>query len=272
MKLLVFTLFVASCPLGAFGQSTARKPPAAQRPSSPASQEIQTEQIAAPTKTPPVSSTQTHGPGPLEPEQVKALAHKIWLAQFRLNDLLAQVHPEKWKMPPDARKSFEQGMDSLRKALTSQEDWRSQFEARPDSLYLGFQTYVAMSAVLPRLDGIAHSVSRYENASFGAQYSQSANQLFDLQQALEPHLAYLMKIQDGVLVVAQSNLASCENELNFAEHDKEGHATPMKNILPEFKGHGRAAHAKEEPASNPGEKKSDKPIKKTTKPANATQK
>ena len=88
-------------------------------------------------------------------------------------------------------------MESLRKALAAEEDWRSQFEARPDSLYLGFQTYVAISAVLPRVDGVAHSVSQYENPSFGAQYSQSANQLFDLQQLIEPHLAYLLKNQDN---------------------------------------------------------------------------
>ena len=32
------------------------------------------------------------------------------------------------------------------------------------------------------------------------------------------------------MLVAQTNLASCQNELNFAEHNKEGRATPMKNI------------------------------------------
>ena len=127
--------------------------------------------------------------------------------------------------------------------MAAEEDWRSQFEARPDSLYLGFQTYVAISAVLPRVDGVAHDVSQYENASFGAQYSQSANQLFDLQQLIEPHLAYLLKNQDNFLLVAQTNLASCQNELNFAEHGKQGRAIPMKNIAPEFKGRKRTAHA-----------------------------
>ena len=101
-------------------------------------------------------------------------------------------------MPPAARQSFGQSLESLRKSMAAEEDWRSQFEARPDSLYLGFQTYMAISAVLPRVDGVAHSVSHYENASFGAQYSQSANQLFDLQQLIEPHLAYLLKNQDNV--------------------------------------------------------------------------
>jgi hypothetical protein len=92
------------------------------------------------------------------------------------------------------------------------------------------------------VDGVARSVSQYENASFGGQYAQAANQLFDLQQLLEPHLTYLLKNQDNVLLIGQTNLAACQNELNFAEHDKEGHATPMKNIAPVFKGRKRTAH------------------------------
>jgi hypothetical protein len=90
---------------------------------------------------------------------------------------------------------------------------------------------------------VARSVSQYENASFGGQYAQAANHLFDLQQLLEPHLTYLLKNQDNVILIAQTNLAACQNELNFAEHDKEGHATPMKNIAPVFRGRKRPAHA-----------------------------
>jgi uncharacterized protein (DUF1501 family) len=197
----------------------------------------------APGQAPAIPSPQAGAAGYLEPAQVKVLTHKIWLAQYRLNDLLAQVQPEKWKMSPTARQSFDQSLESLRKSVAAEEDWRSQFEARPDSLYLGFQTYMAISAVLPRVDGLAHSVAQYENASFGAQYSQAANQLFDLQQSIEPHLAYLLKNQDNVMLIAQTNLASCQNELNFAEHDKEGHATSMKNIAPVFQGRKRTAHA-----------------------------
>ena len=242
MKLFFLALFVAVCPLTVLGQSSTKKTPLPPHPNGPASQEVQTEKIVPPGQTPAVPSAQASTAGYMEPAQVKALMHKIWLTQYRLNDLLTQVHPEKWKMPPAARQSFGQSLESLHKAMAAEEDWRSQFEARPDSLYLGFQTYVAISAVLPRVDGVAHSVSQYENASFGAQYSQSANQLFDLQQLIEPHLAYLLKNQDNLLLAAQTNLASCQNELNFAEHDKEGRATPMKNIAPDFKGRKRTAH------------------------------
>ena len=268
MKLLLLGLFVAVCPIAILGQSSSRQAPPPHS-NGPASQEIQTETIVAPGQAPAVPSAQVTPTGVMEPEQVKALMHKIWLAQYRLNDLLTQVHPEKWKMPVTTRQSFDQSQESLRQALAAEEDWRSQFEARPDSLYLGFQTYVAISAVLPRVDGVAHSVSKYENASFGAQYSQSANQLFDLQQLIEPHLAYLLKNQDNVLLIAQTNLASCQNELNFAEHNKEGHATPMKNIAPDFKGRKRTAQA---PAPTAGTKKPEPKSKAPAKPVASPQK
>jgi hypothetical protein len=242
MKLFFLALFVAVCPFMLFGQSSGKKTPLPPHPNGPASQEIQTETIGPQRQKATVPSAQASTTGYLEPAQVKALMHKIWLVQYRLSDLLAQVHPEKWKMPPAVRQSFGQSLESLRKSMAAEEDWRGQFDARPDSLYLGFQTYVAISAVLPRVDGVARSVSLYENASFGGQYAQAANQLFDLQQLLEPHLTYLLKNQDNVLLIAQTNLAACQNELNFAEHDKEGHATPMKNIAPVFKGRNRTAH------------------------------
>jgi len=243
MKSFLLVLFVAACPLATLGQSTVKKPVPPPHPNTPASEELQTEKIVGPGQTPAVPSAQQGTTGFLEPTQIKVLTHKIWLAQYRLSDLLSQVHPEKWKISPATRQSFDQSLDSLRKSIAAEEDWRSQFDARPDSLYLGFQTYMAIGAVLPRVDGVAHTVSKYENPSFGGQFSQAANQLFDLQQLIEPHLAYLLKNQDNAMLIIQTNLASCQNELNFSEHNKEGRATPMKNIVPEFKGRKRNAHA-----------------------------
>jgi hypothetical protein len=273
MKLFFLALFVAVCPVALLGQSSTQKAPLPLHPSGPASEEIQTEKIVAPGQAPAAASGHASTSGYTEPAQVKVLMHKIWLAQYRLNDLLTQLHPEKWKMPAAAQQSFGQSLESLHKALAAEEDWRSMFEARPDSLYLGFQTYVAISSVLPRVDGVAHAVSQFENASLGAQYSQSSNQLFDLQQQMESHLAYLLKNQDSVLLAGQTNLASCQNELNFAEHDKEGRATPMKNIAPEFKGRFATAHAT---AAASGAKKSTPKSKAVAKPAtklpNKTQK
>ena len=268
MKLFFLALFVAACPLTAFGQSSPKKTPLPPHPNEPASQEIETEKILAPGQTPAAPSPQATTTGYLEPAQVKALMHKMWLAEYRLNDLLAQVHTEKWRMSPAERQSFGQSLDSLRKSMAAQEDWRSQFEARPDSLFLGFQTYMAIGGVLPRLDGVAQGVSHYENPSFGGQYSQSANQFFDLRQQIELHLSYLLKNQDGLLLATQTNLASCQNELNFAERDKQGRAIPMKNIAPEFKSHKRTSHTTAAPG---GGKQADGKGAKAPKPATPAQ-
>jgi hypothetical protein len=249
MKSFFVALLVAVYPLTVLGQSSTPKTPPPKPPAAPASQEVETEKVTVPVETPPPITTRTGTTGYLEPAQVKALLQKVWLAQYRIDDLLAQVRAERWKMPDTAGKSFAQTLENLRTALASEADWRAQFDGRPDSLYLGFQTYVAINAVLPRLDGVARAVSQYENASFGAQYSQAANQLFDLQQSLQPHLVFLSKNQDGLLLATQTNLASCQNELGYALHNKEGRATPMKNVAPVFKG-GKRPHPATEPAGN----------------------
>jgi len=241
MKRLLPALAAAACPLALWAQSSKTTPPPP-HPDLPASMPVETEKVLPPGQT-PGGTVPAEGSGSLEPAEVKALMHKVRLAEYRVDDLLTQVHPERWKMTAGGRQSFMVGLEALRKTLATQEDWRAQFEARPASLYLGFQTYVAIGAVLPRLQGVADAVSSHVSPGFGAQYSQAANQLFDLQQTLVPHLEYLLKSQDGVIQAIQGNLASCQNELNSAERDKAGHATPMKNIPPEFDRRGRSPHA-----------------------------
>ena len=173
----------------------------------------------------------------MEPVQVKALAQKIWTAEYRITDLLTQVHPEKWKVSNITRNSFNQTLENLHKALEGLEEWRAQFEKRPDSMYFGFQTYAAMNAALPRLDGVGRAASQFENPSLGAQYSQASNQLFDLQQELQPYLAYLLRNPDQLLYMAQTNLAGCQNELGKALQGQGEPAKPLKNTFVEF--HGR---------------------------------
>jgi hypothetical protein len=272
MKPYLFALMLAALPLKIMGQSS-QKNSQVPHPNAPATQEIQTEQVDVPKQPPAVSLAPANAPDRQEVEQVKTLAHRIWLAEFRLNDLLSQVKPDKWKMTPGVRQSFNETLDSLHKSVANLESWRVQFEMRPDSLYLGFMTYVSLSAVLPRVDGIARSVSSNENGSFGAQFSQAENQLFDLQQQVEPHLAVLLKNQDNVLLMSQSNLATCQNQLNFSEHGREGKAVPMKNIAPVFQGHPRTSHpAASNSAAKPGESKVPAGNTPSQKPPDKTQK
>lgn len=172
----------------------------------------------------------------MEAAQVKELLQRVWLAEYRLNDLLTEVRPERWKLDEATRNSFHETLETLRRQVGALDAWRAQFDARPDSVYLAFETYTAIGAVLPRLDGVARSVSRHENPSLGAQFSQAGNQLFDLQQALLPHLANLLGNHDQVVQALRANLAACQAELSFAMRGKSAPAKPMENIRPDFKG------------------------------------
>jgi hypothetical protein len=202
----------------------------------------------------------------MDPAQVKALAHKIWIAEFRINDLLTQVHPEKWTGVSNiARNTFIQTLENLHGTLEGLEEWRAQFEKRPDSMYFGFQTYAAMNAALARLDGVGRTAGQFENPSLGAQYSQAGNQLFDLQQALQPYVAYLLRNSDQLLYVTQTNLAGCQNELGDALRGQSGAAKPLKNTFVELHGRRHSEGRPESRTSSRGGK--NKPRSKTEKKA-----
>ena len=206
--------------------------PQGQPPASSSTPETETVDGARPVQTTVPASAENATTA----AQVKELSRKLWLAEFRINDLLTEVHPERWKLSEVARGSFNQTLAALRQQITALDGWRVQLEERPDSIYLGFMTYAAINAALPRLDAVTRSITQRENASLGAQFSQAGNQLFDLQQALQPHLAALLHNQDEILLATQSNVAACQNQLSLAMRGKTAPAKPMKNVLPEFKG------------------------------------
>jgi hypothetical protein len=202
----------------------------------PGSAPLPTERVEATKPSPADQTAAPAAPGEMTPAQVKEFLHNVWLIEYRIDDLLTQVAPERWKMQESTLDSFQGTLQALRRQLKSLEEWRGQFDARPDSAYLAYQTYAGISGVLPRLDGVARSISQHENASFGAQYSQAGNKLFDLQQTLGTYLGFLLRNQDQVLYALQSNLAACHTELSYAMQGKTQRATPMTNILPQFKG------------------------------------
>ena len=206
--------------------------PQGQPPASSSTPETETVDGARPVQTTVPASAENATTA----AQVKELSRKLWLAEFRINDLLTEVHPERWKLSEVARGSFNQTLAALRQQITALDGWRVQLEERPDSIYLGFMTYAAINAALPRLDAVTRSITQRENASLGAQFSQAGNQLFDLQQALQPHLAALLHNQDEILLATQNNVAACQNQLSLAMRGKTAPAKPMKNVLPEFKG------------------------------------
>lgn len=229
MRCALVFLLVLGCGLGA--RAAPQNPPEAQPPAPAPAPPPETEVIGAP---PPKAAAQAgeNELGYKDAAQVAALLHNVWLVAFRVNDLLTEVHPERWKLDEAASSSFAHSLDGLRAGLASVDDWRAQFEKRTDSMYLGYEIYTALGAVLPRLDGVAKAIVQHENASLAAQYSQAGSQLFDAQQALEPYLDYLSRTQDQLLLASQTNLAACENQLSYAMRSSVKPATPMPNVLP----------------------------------------
>jgi hypothetical protein len=214
----------------------AQEPPPGEFAPPAAASTPETERVQAAEALPADQRGAIVGEGSLEPEQVRALLHRIWLAEYRTNDLLTEVQPDRWKLEEAPRKSFLQILAALQSQLEALASWRSQFEQRPDSAYLGFMTYATIAGILPRLDGVGRSIAQHENVSLGAQFSQAGNQLFDLQQALQPYLAFLFRNHDELFYAVQSNLANCQNELSFAMRGRTETPTLMKNVAPDFKG------------------------------------
>ena len=126
-------------------------------------------------------------------------------------------------------------------------------------MYLGFETYSTINAVLPRLDGVGRASSHFDNPSMGAQFSEVSGKLFDLQQALAPYIAYLLRNPDQLLYVSETNLASCQKELGNL-HGPSEPAQPMKNTFVEF--HARRRNDGRDAKKKTGEstdKKTDPP-------------
>jgi hypothetical protein len=266
MRYFVVVLILGSCSLLCEAQQPAKVQAPRRKSVTPATPPpLETQTIESPTAPPAPVSAQSD-PGYMEPAQVKDLLHRVWLAEYRINDLLTQIHPERWKISEATRNSFKQNLETLQKTLAGEAEWRAQFEKRPDSMYLGYETYAAVGALLPRLEGLAHSVSQLENPSLGAQYSQTENQFFDLNQSLQPYLAFLMRNQDQVLFAAQNNLASCQNQLGSAMRGRAGRAKPIKNVFVEYKGRRPANRASEKGGSAKTGEEAQKEAGKNKKP------
>lgn len=249
MRLVAILAAMLTCSASAWAQQPKQAQPQPTQPAPGATP--QTETVGAPQSAQAAPGTE----GYLAPAQVKELLHKVWLAEYRINDLLTEVHPERWKLADTTRSSFQQTLQTLRAQLAALDGWRTQLEARPESAHLGYTTFAAIDAVLPRLDGVARSVAQHENTSLGAQFSQAGNQLFDLQQALGLYLGILLRNQDEVIQAMQNNLAACQNELGYALRGRAAPARPVKNVFTELKRQRPSPRASGKASLSPAPKK-----------------
>ena len=201
-------------------------------PSSTASQEVQTEKIEpSPSLTAP-PATVTSEAGSLRPDDVAKLLKNVRFSEYRINDLLSDVKPEGWKLPQSALDSFNTTIKALHSEMDALEQWRAQFNQRTDSIYLGFQAYAAIDAVLPRLYGVARDVRDHENASYAAQFNQAGDQLFDLQQTMGAYVGSLLRAQDQQILALDNNLAACQQSLGDVMRGQAQHAKPVRNSPP----------------------------------------
>lgn len=199
-----------------------------------------TEKITNPAVPKPVQSPGIVGemlaksphPGYMEPAQVKAVLDQIRFTEYRINDLMEDLHPDRWKMSEAARNSFSQTIATLRSQMKVLKGWREDFAARPDSMAAGFETYATIGAILPRLDGVAKTITHADNPSFGAQFDQPAGKLFDLQQKLAPYIGFLLQNQDSIVQALESNMAACQTELGHALKGKAPRPKWMRNSAP----------------------------------------
>ena len=168
-------------------------------------------------------------PGYLDPRQVKEAVDQIRFAEYRIQDLLTDLKPERWKMSEEARNSFGQTIAALKTQLDALKAWRTQFSERPASIYAGYETYATIGTILPRLEGVAQTVTQADSAGFGAQFSQASGRLFDMQQAIGPYIGFLLQSHDSIQQALESNLASCQDDLGRAMRGQSERPQRMKN-------------------------------------------
>lgn len=234
-------------------QPTPSKQQAKALPSAKEAPVIQTEKVPVPESMEAPPASMANQPGFMQPSQAKEMLVKVWSSEQRIHDLLSQIHPEILKTPPAVATALQNQVAVVNKRLGEAEYARARFAGRPDSEYFGFETYAGMAVVLPALSDIADTVYRYQNRSLGSDLRQAWNDLFALQQALKSYLSFLTRNHDQIYALTQGNFYNCQNQLNYAMRNKTERAKPMKNILPEFKGHPRRRKSKSN--NSPAEQK-----------------
>ncbi len=240
--LLISLGILASClpAAHASGLQTKKSEPAA-----PPSEHIQTERIKVPQYLQAPPRSMANQPGYMEPAQVHVFLARLWQAEARVKDLLTQIHPQEMKMPAAVLGGFNSNLDMLRQNLAGLEKNRGRFDGRVDSAYLGFETYAGISQVLPPLEALTATVSRYNNLSLEGELNQAWNEMLTMQQSLKPYLSFLLRNHDQIFLTMETNLAGCQNELGFKDYRGSGSVKYMRNVLPDFKG-GRVPKKKAE--------------------------
>jgi len=234
---------------------TAKSQPA----TSPGGVALETENIATPESIEPLKSGVVEA-APADQEQVKTLLYKAYVPAFRLKDMLAQEHPDRWHASQADRTAFDDASKALSDRIAELEKWRDQFEGHPDSLEAAFETYASLGKLIVPADVVGRLVGQYGNAGIGAEYGQRAEQLQESRDQIEPYLDYLLRHHDHTSGAIERAFVACENQLGYAMRPGVQQAVSMKNINPVFQGRGKSTvRGRKKPA-----------VRRVTKPASTT--
>lgn len=244
--LIAFGL-LACCKVAA--QSSGQAPAKSATEATP-SEQIETERVKVPETVQAPPRSMLNQPGYMEPAQTHQLLAKLWQAEARVKDLTAQVRPEQLNMPAVELANFNSTLNALRGSLVSLDQSRQMFDSRVDSEYLGFETYAGIGEVLPSLERLTRTVSRYNNPSLEGEFNQAWNDMLTMRQSLKPYLSFLLRNHDQIFLTMETNLAGCQNELGYKNYKAGDSPKNMRNVLPDFKGRRvRKKAGNSEPAS-----------------------
>ncbi len=195
---------------------------------------LQTEQVTMTAAPPPATTLLVTGA--ITPEQMKDLAHEIYVATYRVKDLLSVVDPAGWSAGDKVRASFETQVEQLRGTLKALESYRSDLSQHTSSLPVTFAAYKGVTAVIDGVDRLADALQQYQSGDLATQFRQTTQWLTKSQGTLDGYFEQMLKRQWGSVQNYETDLASCQKTLNYAMYSRSEPAVPMRNIMPVLQG------------------------------------
>lgn len=123
-----------------------------------------------------------------QPDQVKTLLLKIFMASARVHDLASLASSAHWKMSEAEQALLQQQVEQSESELKTLEKWRYQFLYHPDDSAAGGQTLAAITALIPEIERIAQTANQYGGAATASQFKQPLGELAHLRDSLHSAL------------------------------------------------------------------------------------
>jgi hypothetical protein len=180
--------------------------------------------------------------GQIGADQPRSILRQIYLAAFRLQDLLTLLKPDLWHLDDAARKEYDQQLDKVRSDLKAVEDAQNQYANQPQNGELGNQTNSAVSTLLASAGDLLNPTSQHLTSAELSPYMQAVEQLSKQQQSLTTYLAYVT--QESQRQVAAANAAAKAQGLETVQVNASSTPPPATSVLQPEPGYMNADQAK----------------------------